>query len=163
MKRGWPRNQHLLLVAGLTSLLFVADVTTPLNINSLQLSYLVLVVALLSAVTYLCRALFAQHRAAYTGTVLVLAVLLSLVEFLFIYRGGWHTQSINYVNRESANTVIEFQMKDVGAFGYQKRTVEKLKLLPGISWMKETDPEKVDTLLWQPVNIDVNELGLIYP
>ncbi|UOQ70523.1 hypothetical protein [Hymenobacter cellulosilyticus] len=156
-------NQQLLAIALATSMLFVLDVATPLNIHSLQLVFLLLVVAVLTTVTYVYRVLFKASFIIFSGFVAFLLVVFAIVEVLFILGGGWQTQSIDYVNRESSNTVIEFQMKDVGALGYRRRTVEKIRLLPGINWMKEVDSGKVDTLLWKPVHLDVNELGLLYP
>ena len=58
------------------------------------------------------------------------------------------------------NRTIEFQMKDVGGLGYNRRTVVRLKLLPYISWIEEIDLKNVDKADWKEVDIDVNGIGL---
>ena len=74
--------------------------------------------------------------------------------------GDWKTQTIIYQNRNSAGRTIEFQMQDIGALGYYKRTVDKIKLLPFVYWIKKIDEAKIDTLKWREVDIYINELGL---
>jgi hypothetical protein len=54
-------------------------------------------------------------------------------------------------------------MMNPGAGSYKKRHIDKIKLVPGISWIKEVDAEKIDTANWSKVDIDVNELGLKSP
>lgn len=70
----------------------------------------------------------------------------------------WKTQTILFEHKESKAS-IEFQMKGIGARGYLRRTVEMTRYLYIISLPKEVDIKNLDPF-WQPVNIEVNEIGL---
>ena len=66
-----------------------------------------------------------------------------------------------FQNLHFASRTIEFQMQDFGALGSNRRTIDRFKILPFLDWTKEIDPDKIDTLTWEEVNIDVdNKLGL---
>ena len=49
-----------------------------------------------------------------------------------------------------------------GPGSYQKRTVDRQRLLPGVEWLLEVEPERMDTTNWKRVNKEVNELGIKY-
>ena len=51
-------------------------------------------------------------------------------------------------------------MQDIGARGYNKRTVKQTTLLPFVLWIEPIDVDEIDTSLWKSVFIDVNELNL---
>lgn len=79
------------------------------------------------------------------------------------WRGPWRTQTVKYRNLHLVNRTIEFQMQDKGARGYNRRTVDRISLLPFIEWTTETSTTELDTLTWKLVNESVNELGLKAP
>ncbi|RZK36958.1 MAG: hypothetical protein EOO61_09645 [Hymenobacter sp.] len=61
-------------------------------------------------------------------------------------------------------------MQDVGALGYNKRTVDKTELIPGVSWFNKVYATPLDipqnsrdSLDWRKVDIDQDELGLASP
>ncbi len=57
-------------------------------------------------------------------------------------------------------------MQDVGSLGYNRRTIDRTKLLPFVDWVipiKEPNGYQIDSVTWKKVDIDVNELGLIFP
>jgi hypothetical protein len=89
---------------------------------------------------------------------------LYLIFHLFTdWRGDWKTQAIHFQNNLHSDRTIEFQMQDKGALGYNRRTVDRIKLFPFISWIKILTPEDVeniDSLTWDKVDIGTNELEL---
>jgi hypothetical protein len=89
---------------------------------------------------------------------------LYLIFHLFTdWRGDWKTQTKHFQNNLHSNRTIEFQMQDKGALGYNRRTVDRIKLFPFISWIKILTPEDVeniDSLTWDKVDIGTNELKL---
>jgi len=89
---------------------------------------------------------------------------LFLVSSFFLdFRGNWKTQRIIFKNKHSSNRTIESQLQDIGAFGYNKRTVDRIKLFSFLSWTRrvtEEDLEAIDSLTWDKVDIYLNEQGL---
>ena len=78
------------------------------------------------------------------------------------WRADWKTQTIIYTNNHLSNRTIEFQLQDKGALGFNRRTVDRLKLFPFISWTKKLTEENlknIDSLTWEKVDIDLNEQG----
>ena len=77
--------------------------------------------------------------------------------------GAWRTQTILYQNGHLSYKTVEFQMQEVGAFGYNKRTVEVFYLTPLFMITSEV-PTGIDKRVeWVKVDKDVNELGLKFP
>lgn len=74
-------------------------------------------------------------------------------------RSSYKTQTIIYRSKRNPNIRIEFQMQDIGAFGYKRRIV---KISPGYFFdsVQDIDLIDFDTLEWMKVNEDVNELKL---
>jgi hypothetical protein len=79
-----------------------------------------------------------------------------VVSFPFSWDLEWKTQTIMYQNLHLPNRTIEFQMQDFGAFGTNKRTVDRMKIFPYFDWTKEINTENIDTLTWEKVDIDLN-------
>lgn len=78
-------------------------------------------------------------------------------------RGDWKTQTVIYTNNHLYNRTIEFQLQDKGALGYNRRTIDRIKLFPFVSWTKKLTDENlknIDSLTWKKVNINLNEQGL---
>ena len=76
---------------------------------------------------------------------------------------SWKTQKVIYQNRHLNFKKVEFQMQDIGAFGYNKRTVEVFyltKLFMIISPIENDIKERVE---WIKVDKEINELGIKYP
>ncbi len=84
------------------------------------------------------------------------------MNFLFT-TGAWRTQTILYQNGNLSFKTVEFQMQDVGALGYNKRTVEVFYLTPLFMITSEV-PNSIDKKVgWVKVDKDVNELELKFP
>ncbi len=93
---------------------------------------------------------------------LVIGVLAILFFVTFFSGSGWKTQNILFRNKENSKIRIEFQMEDVGAFGYQRRIV---KVEPGLLF---DSIDRIDTISlnkadWKQVDELVNEMNLKFP
>lgn len=77
--------------------------------------------------------------------------------------GAWRTQTILYQNGHLSINTVELQMQDVGALGYNKRTVEVFYLTPFFITTKVAPSDIYKSVEWVKVDKDVNELELKYP
>ena len=75
----------------------------------------------------------------------------------------WKTQMVLYQNRHSNFKKVEFQMQDVGAFGYNKRTVEVIYLTDLFMIVSPVEKDISKRVEWEKVDKEVNELGLKFP
>ncbi len=105
------------------------------------------------------------HRTGISALILSLISIASVSYFstALDWRGPWKTQTIQYRHLHLSHRTIEFQMQDKGARGYNRRTVDRIRLLPFLSWTRETSTTEIDLLTWKLVKEDVNELGLKGP
>lgn len=86
----------------------------------------------------------------------VVFAMFSIFKFYLDWRGDWKTQTIMYQHKHLSNRTIESQLQDKGAFGYNKRTVDRMKLFPFVSWTKQLNPENleaVDRVTWDRVSL----------
>lgn len=74
--------------------------------------------------------------------------------------GAWQTQEILYQNREVSLKKIEFQMQNIGAMGYNRRTVEVVYLTPLFMITSEAPKDFDKSAEWKKVDKNVNELQL---
>jgi hypothetical protein len=94
--------------------------------------------------------------------VLVFILIVGPMKIMFS-TGAWRTQTILYQNGHLSFKTIEFQMQDVGAFGYNDRTVEVFYLTP-LFMITSKMPNDIERRgEWVKVDKDVNELGLKFP
>jgi len=98
----------------------------------------------------------------FPAIMLVFMLIINPMKILFS-SGSWHTQSILYQSRHSRDKTIEYQMQDIGALGYNERTVEVQYLTPYFMIVKVIPSRAPNVSDWIPVEKDVNELGLKYP
>ncbi len=75
---------------------------------------------------------------------------------------NFQTQTIYYVSFQDCFRTIEFQMEDIGVFGYNKRYVEVTYLTPWLMITKQVDPKNDPGEGWVRIDWDVNELELKY-
>ena len=141
----------------ISTTLLLLDSLTPLDITS---SFVILIIRLLSYST--CAIILIGFLLKQKGDKLILYTGLT-VGFLFILSFPfswlnleWKTQTILYQNLHLANRTIEFQMQDFGALGTNRRTVDRIKILPYFDWTKKINTENIDTLTWKKVDIDIN-------
>ena len=97
-------------------------------------------------------------------TISIVAFGLFLVSVFFLdFRGNWKTQTVIFKSRHLSNRTIESQLRDKGALGYNKRIVDRIKLFPFVSWIKnvtQEDLKTIDSLTWDKVDVYLNEQGL---
>ncbi|MFN3405871.1 MAG: hypothetical protein ACK40G_17385 [Cytophagaceae bacterium] len=89
----------------------------------------------------------------------VIVLLIFVIDFI-TWGGGYKTQDILFRNKRFSNIRIEFQMEDIGAFGYNRRTVKVVQLTPLLRWTTYTEIDKIDMNEWIKVDEYVNELEL---
>ncbi len=77
--------------------------------------------------------------------------------------GSWKTQTILYQNGHLTFKKVEFQMQDVGALGYNKRTVEVIYLTDLFMIVSPVEKGIEKRVEWIKVDKDLNELGLKFP
>ena len=77
--------------------------------------------------------------------------------------GSWKTQDILYQNKQLTSEKVEFQMQDVGARGYNKRTVEVMYLTDLFMIVSPLDKNIDKRAGWIKVDENVNELELKFP
>ena len=109
-------------------------------------------------------ALVTSGSAAKKLTISIVAFGLFLGSAFFLdLRGNWKTQTIIFKNKHLSNRTIESQLQDIGAFGYNRRTVDRVKILPFVSWITnvtQEDLKTIDSSTWDRVDIYLNEQGL---
>lgn len=84
------------------------------------------------------------------------------MKFISLPASAWRTQTVLYQNRHLGFKTVEFQMLDVGSFGYNKRTVEVLYLTPFFMIVSEVPNDIEKRVEWIKTNKEVNELELKY-
>ena len=100
-----------------------------------------------------------KHKYIYIIIVIIASLTVKLYFLLF---PPFQTQTIMYRNKDNRNLRVEFQMQDMGAFGYNRRTVI---VEPGTFFdtTKPIDVRKLDKNEWVLVDEEVNELHIIFP
>jgi len=82
---------------------------------------------------------------------------------IVFWSGSWKTQTILYQNGHLGFKRVEFQKQDIGALGYNQRTVEVIYLTNLFMIISPVDKDVDNLIEWAKVNEEVNELGLKYP
>lgn len=77
--------------------------------------------------------------------------------------GSWKTQTVLYQNGHLTYKKVEFQMQDIGALGYNKRTVEVIYLTNLFMIVNSVEKDIEERVEWIKVDREVNELGLKFP
>jgi hypothetical protein len=98
----------------------------------------------------------------FPAIMLVFILIVGPIKIMFS-TGAWRTQTILYQNGHLSFKTVEFQMQDVGASGYNKRTVEVFYLTPLFMVTSEVPKDIEKRVEWVKVDKDVNEFGLKFP
>lgn len=98
------------------------------------------------------------------GIVLPLGIIVYLIAcsnpLTVLFRSGtWKTQTIEYESKDK-NRTIEYQMQDIGVFGFNRRTVEVKYITPWFMIVGYPKDNPVNNTEWTRVNTDINELEL---
>jgi hypothetical protein len=146
-------------------LLFVVDVFTFFELANQLLKYVVYFgIILIPPVVFIVN-IFLQRTIrrkaffALPGLIVLISVFIVGPVKIVFSSSVWKTQSVLYQHTENQNKRIVFQMQDVGAHGYNRRTVE---LTSYVLFNKIEEPECLSELgpEWILVNEDLNEQGL---
>jgi hypothetical protein len=157
------------IIYGLTVVLFLFDSLTNFDIKSQGLKTFVYIGLLIGTpLTLIWNAVTIKPRnRKIIWTILPTAILIFILIVgpmkLYFSTGAWRTQTILYQNGHLTYKTIEFQMQDVGTFGYNKRTVEVFYLTPLFMITSEVPTDIDKRIEWVKVDKEVNELGLKFP
>lgn len=153
----------------LTVVLFLLDSLTSFDIkNQAVKSFVYFGILIETPLILIWNALaFKTTKRKIIGTILptiILTMILIVGPMKFLFStGAWQTQIILYQNEHFSFKKIEFQMQDVGALGYNNRTVEVFYLTPLFMFTSEV-PNNIDKKVeWVKVENDFNELELKFP
>lgn len=153
----------------LTAMLFLLDSMASFDIKSQALKTFVYFGFLLGTpLTLVSNLLVIKAKtkrvigAALPSIMLTLILVTDPMKILFS-AGAWRTQTILYQNGYFKFKTVEFQMQDIGAMGYNKRTVEVCYWSPFFMTTNEVPTDIAEKVDWIKVNKGVNELGLKSP
>jgi len=157
------------IIYGLTVVLFLLDSLTSFDIRSQTLKSVVYFGLLIGTpLTLVWNAIVLKTRnrkiiwTILSAAVLTMILIVGPMKFIFS-TGAWRTQTILYQNGHFSFKTVEYQMQDIGALGYNKRTVEVFYLTPLFMITNEI-PNDIDKKVeWVKVDKDVNELELKFP
>lgn len=82
---------------------------------------------------------------------------------IFFSSGAWQTQTVLYQNKYFSFKKVEFQLRDIGARGYNNRTVEVLYLTPLFMVTSEVPGDIDKRMEWTKVDKEINESALKVP
>lgn len=160
------------IIYGLMVLAFILDVFRIVEVKGQKLDQLVNFGSLLIAPIILVCNLTVFKITRFTLLICVPSV--SLIVFFTIFVSGfgmlayvfsvgsYQTQTILYENSNYSYKSIEFQMQDLGTFGYSERYVEVTYLTPWFMIAKQVNPKDKRGAEWIKVDKEVNELHLKY-
>ncbi len=157
------------IIYSLTVVLFLMDGLTSFDIKKQVLKSFVYFSFLIGTPIILLWNLFVIKTktkriigAIYPTVFLVLILFVKPMKILFS-SSAWRTQTILYQNGHLSFKTIEVQMQDVGASGYNKRTVEVIYLTPFFIITNEVSSDIDKRVEWIKVDKEINELGLKFP
>ena len=162
-------NKLFNLAYGLIVLLFLLDNLTSFDIKNQVLKSFIYYGFLVGIPLKLAYNVLLAKKINKKITWIFLPIIVFVLIYIVVYTkfvfsiGVWQTQTILYQNKYSNAKKIEFQMQDIGALGYNKRTVEVLYLTPLFIITSEI-PNNIDKKIeWIKVDEDINELELKMP
>lgn len=153
----------------MTVLLFLLDGLTSFDIKNQFLKSFVYFGFLIGTPSILLWNLFSIKTKTnrIIGTVyptILLGLILVVNPLTIIFSSGaWRTQEILYQSGHLSFKTVEFQMQDIGARGYNKRTVEVIYLTPLFILTSEVPADIDKRVEWIRVDKDINELELKFP
>lgn len=156
------------VIFGLTVLLFLFDSLTPFDIRSHTIKSFVYHGLLIETPLILLWNFFAlkSKTKRIVGTIiptliLTLILIVGPMTILFSTR-PWLTQTILYQNGHLSFRTVEFQMQDIGALGYNKRTVEVFYLTNLFMIVSDPPQDIGKKTEWIKVDKDINASRLKY-
>ena len=154
--------KHLIIyiLFAISASLVLLNRYTALYINNAILHFCLLFIA---AATFIITVghLFRKLRSSKSilATFILVATICFIKAFL-TWGGDWKTQTILYTSRDNDKRTIEYQMQgNRFAFGYRKRIINRLKIVPLIDWTIDADTMSIDPLKWYKTSKNVNEMN----
>jgi hypothetical protein len=154
------------IVYCLTVLLFLLDILTSFDIKNQALKTFIYFGILIGIpLTLICNTIVIKTKSKRIAGVFFPIIILILVIFIgplkvLFSSGAWQTQTVLFRNEHLTFKTVEFQMQDVGAMGYNKRTVEVL-YLTNLFMITNEIPKDIDQRVeWIKVNGEINELEI---
>lgn len=150
----------------LTVLLFLLDSLTSFDIKSQALkTFIYFGILIGTPLTLIWNSVVIKTKSKRIAGIVFPTIILILVIFIgplnvLLSSGAWQTQTVLYQNGHLTFKTVEFQMQDVGAMGYNKRTVEVL-YLTNLFIITSEVPKDIDQRVeWVKVNKEINELEI---
>lgn len=161
MKLLYIINALILLLA----ILFLADIYTTFEIKNVLLRYFVYSSFIFSPILIIFNLiLISDKRVKLIGLIIPILALVVCLNFgymkIIFNSTNWKTQTILYENRSNDNLTIEHQMQDIGAFGYNKRTVSVYNIMGLFAVIKPIEIDTISKTNWNLLNNHINEMEL---
>jgi len=96
------------------------------------------------------------------GLVLIGILIIGPMKIIFA-SSAWKTQTVLYQHKHLSYKKVEFQMRDVGALGYNKRNVEVTYLTDLFMLVHPMGKNIYESTDWVKIDKEVNELNLKFP
>jgi hypothetical protein len=153
----------------LTICLFILDALTSFEIKSQIIkSFTYFGIIILSPLTLIWNLLnFKTRKMKLIGSIIPVLTLIGILIIgpvkIVLSSSSWKTQKVIYQNGHLNFKKVEFQMKDIGALGYNKRTVEVIYLTNLFMIISPVENDIDKRVEWVKVDCEINELGIKYP
>jgi hypothetical protein len=133
------------------------------NINIFMHIFLIIEIIILSIL--FCKMKYSGQNKKLSVMFFLIMVIILFYNILVIgkitFEATWKTQKILFKNKHLKNYFIEFQMQDVGAFGYRSRTVAVIYITKNLMYIKNVvDDRNIDNKIeWERIDKEINEMG----
>jgi len=148
----------LLIIWLIITIIIFGEILTSLEITNSYIKYLSILIFIYGIINFVSYKISWLRGKSITISLIIFGVIL-LTKYFTDFRGDWKTQTIILQNRENINRTIEFQLQNKGALGFNRRTIDRTKIISFISLIneiKESDLIEFNKLKWNEVNIDIN-------
>ena len=159
-------TQILNIIYSLTVVFFLLDSLTNFDIKIQFIkSFIYFGLLFGTPLTLIWNFIFIKQKAKRAIGTLLPTIILTLIFIvgpmkILFSTGAWQTHTFLYQNGHLSFKTVEFQLQDVGALGYNKRTVEVFYLTPFFMIISEV-PNNIDKKVeWVKIDKDMNEFEL---
>lgn len=144
--------------------LFVVGALTPLSFTNRYLLYFTFFIAFngIFALSYLLTSFISLKPNKVLLALVASLALMATYEWYPKSGSNWETKEVLYREKSNLENVIAFQRNDLGAFGFDHRTVQIIAITPLFQWIKVLKKIEVNDE-WVEVNEQVNEIGTKEP
>lgn len=156
-----PNTHSIIYVLfAITATLILLNRYTSLYINNSIVHFTLLFIAVASFIVIVGHFFGKLKNHKSIAFIFVMVSVLCFLKSFLTWGRDWKTQTVAYRDINSPRHTIEYQMRsDRFSFGYKKRVINRLKIVPFIDWTTDIDTLSLDTAKWDRVNESVNEMG----